>query len=171
MVLEHLRQHKGSPSYDKAFDLMVFLVDTGVRLGEALAIDWADIDMTRLTMEVYRGKTKVLSMIPISQRVLQYLKKVHNQSSPFVNMSRAVRLLRKVIDELCNTNERIIAQRGNATIHSLRDTYASRMVNNGMSLHKVSKLLGHTSPAMTAKYAQLESRDVVDEARLILNQR
>jgi integrase len=171
MILEFLRSKRGSPSYDKAFDLMIFLVDTGVRLNEAISIDWADIDMTRGTMEVYRGKTKVLSMIPISSRVEAYLRQVHNQPSPFTNMSRAVRLLRKVISDLCNTNERIIAQRGKATIHSLRDTYGSRLVSDGMSLHKVSKLLGHTSPAMTAKYAQLEARDVVEEARLILNKR
>jgi integrase len=161
----------GHPSYDKAHALMVFLADTGVRLGEALSLDWTDIDLTRGTMEVYRGKTKNLSMVPISDRVADYLRKVHNQKQPFMDMSRAVRLLRREIDVQCNTNPRIVAQRGKATIHTLRDTYATRLVSDGMSLHKVSKLLGHTSPTQSAKYAQLEAHDVMSEAKEILNRR
>ena len=54
-------------------------------------------------------------------------------------------------------------------IHSLRDTYASRLAQRGMSLHKVSKLLGHSSMMMTRKYAHIEPADVVEEARRMLN--
>ena len=168
-ILDFLDAHKGSPAYDKAKDLMIFLIDTGVRLSEALNMAWSDINMTLMEMEAYRGKTSNLSMVPMSDRVHEMLTRLHNQPQPFMEMSRAVRILRKTIRDICNTNPRIVKQRGSATVHSLRDTFASRMVSRGMSLHKVSKLLGHTSPAMTAKYAQLETRDVLSEARLILN--
>lgn len=169
-VLAELNLNRPSPAYDKAHDLMIFLVDTGVRLSEALNMEWSQINMTAMSMEVYRLKTKSLSVVPISDRLHEVLKRLHNQKRPFMEMSRAVRVLRKVIRDVCNTNPNIVSQRGAATIHTLRDTYASRMVQRGMSLHKLSKLLGHTSPAMTAKYAQLESHEVVAEARAYLNQ-
>ena len=66
-------------------------------------------------------------------------------------MDRAVKLLRAAIGKHCNGNPKVNAQRGKATIHSLRDTYASRMANKNMSLHKIAKLLGHTTPTMTRK--------------------
>lgn len=169
-IMSRLEDRKGHPSYDKAYDLYMFLVDTGVRLNEGVSLSWSEIDLRRKEVEIYRQKTSSLSMVPLSDRVLEMLNRRSNQKQPFENMTRAVKLLRKIINEVCNTNQRIVDQRGGATIHTLRDTYASKLVGKGMSLHKVSKLLGHTSPVMTAKYAQLESRDVVDEARRMLNE-
>lgn len=168
-ILAELALHMPSPAYDKAHDLMVFLVETGVRLSEALNMEWGQIDLNAMNMEVYRLKTKTLSVVPISNRLEAVLRRLHNQKRPFMEMSRAVRVLRKVISETCNTNPAICKQRGRATVHTLRDTYASRLVQKGMSLQKVSKLLGHTTVAMTEKYAQLASHDVMIEARSYLN--
>jgi site-specific recombinase XerD len=84
-------------------------------------------------------------------------------------MSRSIRLLRKTISEVCNTDQRIVEQRGAATIHTLRDTYASRLVQQGLSLHELAKLLGHTTAAMSSKYGHLEGNDVADKALRILN--
>lgn len=169
-ILAELALNMPSPAYDKAHDLMVFLVETGVRLSEALNMEWSQINLTSMNMEVYRLKTKTLSVVPISNRLEAVLRRLHNQRRPFMEMSRAVRVLRKTISEVANTNPNIVKQRGRATIHTLRDTYASRLVQKGMSLQKVSKLLGHTTVAMTEKYAQLASHEVMAEARAYLNQ-
>ena len=168
-ILKRLEAKKGSPSYDKALCLFIFLLDTGVRLGEALSLDWSDVDMPRRLVTIYRQKTKVLSLVPISDRLLVILKSLSKQRQPFEGMTRAVKLLRKIIDLECNGNARVVAQRGSATIHSLRDTFASRLAARGMSLHKLAKLLGHTSPKMTVKYSHLEVADVVEEARRLMS--
>lgn len=48
--------------------------------------------------------------------------------------------------------------------HALRHTFASRMLQAGVSLAKVSKLLGHASIAMTARYAHLADAALHEEA-------
>ena len=44
---------------------------------------------------------------------------------------------------------------GRATVHSLRDTFASRLIQNGLDIAKVSKLLGHATLLQTQKYSHL----------------
>lgn len=156
------------PSYVKAMSLYLFLKGTGVRLSEALNIRWGDIDLDRGLMEVYRLKTDSLSTVPLTRGVIDLLSKMRNQPMPFENMSRAIRILRGAIDRACNTDDRVIRQRGRATIHTLRDTFASTLVKNGMSLHELAKLLGHTTAAMSAKYAHLEGSDVAEKARRLM---
>ena len=41
-------------------------------------------------------------------------------------------------------------------IHDLRHTYASMLINSGVSLYEVQTLLGHSSMQMTQRYAHLE---------------
>ena len=48
--------------------------------------------------------------------------------------------------------------KGKFTIHSLRDTYASLLLQTGkVSLAEVQKLFGHASPVMTNKYAHFKT--------------
>lgn len=169
-ILAEINHHRPSPAYDKAYELMIFLLDTGVRLSEALNMEWSQIDLQANTMEVYRLKTSNVSFLPISDRLNEVLRKLHNQRRPFMEMSRAIRVLRRVIAQIGNTNPAVVKQRGAATIHTLRDTYATRMIRKGMSLHKVGKLLGHSSPVMTAKYANVDNGEVRTEALAYLNQ-
>ena len=64
---------------------------------------------------------------------------------------------------MCNSDEQIVETNGKATIHTLRDTFASRLVQKNMSLHKVGNLLGHRSIASTNKYAHLVTAQVATE--------
>jgi site-specific recombinase XerD len=58
---------------------------------------------------------------------------------------------------------------GKVTIHTLRHTFASRLVQAGVSLAKVSKLLGHSSVTTTEIYAHLAPNEVSEEAVEVLN--
>ncbi len=55
--------------------------------------------------------------------------------------------------------------------HVLRHTFASRLVQNGMSLQKLAVLLGHSDIKMTMVYAHLVPENVVTETLDILNAR
>jgi site-specific recombinase XerD len=58
---------------------------------------------------------------------------------------------------------------GKVTIHTFRHTFASRLVQAGVSLAKVSKLLGHSSVTTTEIYAHLTLNEVSEEAVEVLN--
>lgn len=168
-IIAYLTERSHLPSYRKALDLFLFLIDTGSRLSEVLECQWADLNMTEETMEVFRSKTETVSIIPLSRRLILNLKRRGNDPAPFMEHSRAVKTLRKTIDQFCNEDPRTIRQRGKATIHSLRDTYVTRMESKGLSLRQIGKIVGHNSIETTKKYAHLESKALVDQARAALN--
>ncbi|WP_168217599.1 tyrosine-type recombinase/integrase [Paracoccus liaowanqingii] len=160
----------GGESSTKARELFVFLLDTGVRLNEALHCEWSDFDLDGRTFEVHRSKTSSISSLGLTRRVHSMLSTKTNQPMPFFEMDRAVKCLRMAIDTVCNTpsHAKIIARDGRAVIHSCRDTFATRLISAGLTLYEGSKLLGHSSQHMTAKYSHLESRDVATRAASLL---
>ena len=170
-AVETLLRLKDGESAQKALDLMIFLRDSGARISEALNANWRDLNLKKGLFEVYRIKTDSLSLLPLTPRVIAMLKakKDAGEKKPFMEMSRAIKVLRAAIDKVANDDPRIIHQRGRATIHTLRDTYGSHLVQNGLSLHELAKLLGHTTAAMSAKYAHLEGRDVAEKARELMS--
>jgi integrase len=70
--------------------------------------------------------------------------------------SRCTGAIRKAIDRAgCNSNPAQVKRDGRATCHTFRDTFASWLLQRGVSLFKVQQLLGHSTPTMTQKYATL----------------
>jgi integrase len=55
-------------------------------------------------------------------------------------------------------------------IHDLRHQFASFLVNDGHSLYDVQKILGHSDPAVTQRYAHLSSASLQKEQRIDCDQ-
>jgi integrase len=165
---------RAGEAYVKAHDLYLTLVDTGISLSEGVHLRRNQFNRKRLHLEIRRAKTKTPCLVPVSERVLEVLERrgrSHNHSTFFTEMTRAVRILREIIGDVCNQDEREVEELGAATIHSLRDTFATRRLAEGFSLYDVSKLLGHANTTMTKKYAHLETADVVEKVRQRMNER
>ena len=77
--------------------------------------------------------------------------------------------LRKAIEDCSTSTDRMLKEKGKPTIHSCRDTYATRMLALGVSLGEVSQLLGHASLQQTIKYARFERRATASKARELMD--
>lgn len=160
-------------------DLFIMLVDTGCRIGEALAMRWDDIDSDWEAIRFNRPKVDKEAVIHITQRLRLAL--IHRKLatiSDFVfpspsNPSRPMTYSPKVFSravEKCNLNTpEMVSRYGKFTYHSLRHTFASRLLQGGMSLAKVGHLLGHSDIKTTQIYAHLIPSDTASEAVEILN--
>lgn len=141
------------------------LLYTGMRWGEMLGLQIKRVDLKRRNIriaEVWDSTTKTLRAypkgrhvrdVPIFADTIPYLNElVGGRSDGFVVADRL---------EIHNWRNRVWkvaledAGLGHARIHDMRHTYASWLLQNGIPLAEVGKLLGHASPTTTQRYAHL----------------
>lgn len=153
-VLDLLRQDHGGKRvyYGEFADLVEVLVDTGMRLGEALNLRYEDIDFKTNLISIWINKGDRPRSVPMTYRVRRTLeaRQTSKQEKPFNikahQAETAWRWARKEMEKEADKE---------FVIHALRHTTASRMVNAGVDLYVVKDILGHASIATTQIYAHL----------------
>jgi len=140
------------------------LMLTGARRGEILSLKWAYVDLEQGIARLPDSKTgfKVIQLPSPAVAVLESLP----QLSEYVFPSPSA------VGHMVNIKDAwgdVLKQSGlrGWRIHDLRHAFASMMVNSGASLPIVGKILGHTQPSTTARYAHLEenpARKAAEEA-------
>jgi len=137
-------------------DLIIFALNTGMRMGEILALTWAGVDLFRRTVTVFRSKNGERRTIPINSIVLDVLTRKYAARSRMTELvfhSQADTALDgSNIRHGLNAALRV-AKIQDFHFHDLRHTFATRIVQAGVDLYKVQRLLGHKSPMMTQRYA------------------
>lgn len=139
----------------------------GLRAGEIFSLTWNDVNFANKTITIRDPKNSKTRTAYMSNKVYAELQKWGQKTANdllFKNEKGAR------IESISNTFDRVIKELGwndNVTdsrdkvvFHTLRHTYASRLVQNGMDLYKVQKLMGHSSIAMTERYAHLAPQNL-----------
>jgi integrase len=136
-------------------EVIVFALNTGMRQGEILGLKWPQVDLQRKALTLLLTKNKEKRTIPLNQAVMDLLRvksKVRHISGYVFHSKTGSRL------DKDNVIRGFTIARGKADLddvrfHDLRHTFATRLVQNGIELYVVSKLLGHKSIKMTMRYA------------------
>lgn len=154
------REDKHGPHANAAIRLLVL---TGCRLREILHLRWEDVDLEQRLLRLPDSKTgaklvylnapamEVLSNVPRTNGFV-YVIEGRNPTAPRADLNLPWR--------------RIRTQAGleDVRIHDLRHTHAAVGAGLGLSLPMIGKLLGHTLPATTARYAHLAADPMHDAA-------
>lgn len=160
-----------------AYDLTIILLDTGLRYGEASSLTWEDVDRkTWRTIHVWRSKTQNASHLYLTSRASTILQARYAEAgnavyvfsgygSTMTHRKHATTPITKAM-ERAGINTPVKVQRwGKATVHSFRDTFASRLSERGYPIHMLKSLLGHSDIKTTMRYAhwseEQASRDAV----------
>lgn len=124
---------------------------TGMRRGEILGLSWEHVDVERGRLHILRSKSGVAREVPISDRLRSVLVSVGGrQQGPVFDLP--VITLRKFFGRALKA-----AGISGVRFHDLRHTFASHYIMAGGDLLTLSRLLGHSTTAMTQRYAHLAS--------------
>lgn len=162
------------------YDLVIFLLDTGSRYSEAANIPWSAIDLAEGSINLYRSKVSNTDRLYMTARLRDVMQRRFDDRRVegryvFENKEGAERgyctqAIKKAIDRAgLNSPEMVKEKGGRVSMHTLRHSYASKLVKNGVSLFEVSVLLGHSDPKMTQRYAHLAPNDASRKAVGIIN--
>lgn len=103
-----------------------------------------------------RQKTKVMATIPLNDVALTILEK-YNFKLPILTNQKFNSYL-KEIQDICSLKK-------NITCHVARHSAAVLLLNHGVSLNTVSKVLGHSNITMTQHYAKLLDKTIINEIK------
>ena len=162
----------------------VLILETGLRAGEALALEWGDIDEEKRTLKVTKNMVRVdgkntvqratktesgKRTIPLNSRALeaiQHLKAQQVSGCPYVFATQTGKHLS--YRNLLATMEKTSAAAGveHRGLHALRHSFASNLYARGVEVKIISKLLGHASVEITYnRYIHLFEGEINDTLR------
>jgi integrase len=130
-------------------------LDTGMRRGEILGLTWDRVDLSRGVLRLEITKSGRRREVPMRQQVYDVL-----AARPELRVGRVWpdRQIRKAFETAVAA-----AQLDDFRFHDLRHTFASNFVMRGGSLQSLKEILGHSSMAMTLRYAHLAPEHVRGE--------
>lgn len=135
---------------------LLTLYAAGLRLNEAAELTIADIDSQRMQLRIAHGKGAKERLVPLSPRLLKelrdYWKQVRSPTYLFPGKTFDVPLSSTTIQKTCKAAVQKAGIRKNVTPHTLRHSYATGLLEAGVDLLTISRLLGHKSFSTTMIY-------------------
>jgi integrase len=149
----------GGKLYGALTDIVVFGLNTGMSQEEILKLQWQQVDLFRKTLDTGRAKTDRQGLnvrtIPLNVTVYTLLKERAKENGMSGYVFRDENGGRIEADKLKKEFKKAVKESGIAhfRFHDIRHTFATRLVQAGIDLYKVSKLLGHRDVSTTQRYA------------------
>ena len=135
---------------------LMTLYAAGLRLAEAAALHVADIDSGRMQLRVARGKGNKERLVPLSPRLLTELRTYWKAYRPSLHLFSGKTPDRPYAPTSIQKGIKKAAARAkiqkNVTPHVLRHSYATGLLEAGVDILTISRLLGHASFATTMVY-------------------
>jgi integrase len=144
-------------------DMALLSLHTGMRAGEIFGLTWGCVDLDAGTLLLKDTKNKASRTAFMTQAVKDMLAEIMTGDAGMddlvfpgrngVKMVQMSKTFKRTVDSLFN--EGVDDPRQRVTFHSLRHTFASWLVMEGVDLYRVKELLGHKDLTMTQRYSHL----------------
>lgn len=162
------------------FPLYKLMYETGLRISEALALQWDCINLERDVFEVRRTYSRIMKQIESTtksnhKRTLRLnsssretIHKLNNERrSKFVFSKKTGEMLAYETLRVRFLKDQKLAEVPEIGIHGLRHTFASHFMMNGGNIYDLMILMGHSDIQTTMRYAHLSSAHLANKSELV----
>ena len=152
---------------------------TGMRAGEIFHLRWEHVNLTDRTVTIMDGKGEQSRVCHMTDQVFQMFQDLSSLHKPMAGKlvfpkkgtENETRYqtgsgFQGIVSSI-GLNDGITDRRNRIVFHSLRHTFASWLVQRGVPLYTVQKLMGHKTVIMTQRYAHLAPDQGRDAARIL----
>ncbi len=141
--------------------IVTLALHTGMRLGELLHLEWKDVDFEQRLIRVKLTKSHRTRYLPMNVRVVETLKGVPRRPDIELVFWNPIRGKHWAWTHGPGWQKAIrLSGVKEFRFQDLRHTFASRLVQAGVSIKVVQELLGHSNVATTMRYAHLAPADL-----------
>jgi site-specific recombinase XerD len=141
------------------------IYSSGLRISELLNLQLKDIDTHRMQIRIVKGKgdkDRVVGLSKMFLLVLQHYVADYSPKDYVFNGEHGGRYsetsVRNILRAACNK----AGIRKKVTPHTLRHSYATHMLENGVDIRYIQELLGHSRPETTMIYAHVAQKKLVN---------
>jgi len=136
--------------------MLMITYSSGLRVSETARLKMTDIDSKRMTVRIRQGKGgndrySILSQTALEQ-LRQYWKKYRPTEWLFEGQRKDEHITTHTIQLIFYAAKKRARITKPASVHTLRHSFATHLIEAGTSLHHVQLLLGHRSPTTTTVY-------------------
>ncbi len=155
-------------------DLIVLAVNTGMRAGELTSLRWQNVDLNRRIIHVvssgdFKTKTGRARIVPLNARACALLAERRGRGEDYVLTMYGRQIRKNWVSSAFKKIVRRLELRDELHFHSLRHTFASWLVQDGVSLYQVGRLLGHSTARTTEVYAHLQPETMHDVVERLMD--
>jgi integrase/recombinase XerD len=144
--------------------ILTTIYSGGLRLGEATHLRVSDIDGERMTILVQQGKGNKDRYTLLGQRTLQllrlYWKACHPVEWLFPSKDPAQPLSGSSVQRVFKKALQRAGIKKKASVHTLRHSFATHLLESGTDLYYIQRLLGHTTASTTSIYLHITGKDL-----------
>jgi site-specific recombinase XerD len=138
----------------------------GLRVSELVRLRVEDIDSGRMQVAVRQGKGAKERRVPLSKNLLALLRDYWRAERPgswlFPGGRENRPLTVSLVQRLCQRTRERTRLKKPVTPHSLRHSYATHLLEAGVDLPTIQKLLGHGSLSSTMRYLHVRSERLLE---------
>ena len=152
--------------------MISLIYSAGLRIGELLALKKEDIDSERMLIHIRNAKGKKDRYTILSKKALQLLRAYYKKYTPGVYLfegQKGGKYSAESAGQLFKRAAKKANIQKHVTLHSLRHSFATHLLESGVGIAHIQKLLGHANIQTTLIYTQI-ARDALQQIKSPLDQ-
>ncbi len=144
--------------------ILLLSYSSGLRVSEVAKLKVQEIDSNRMVVNILAAKGKKDRIVPLSPTTLKYLRQYYKEYKPteffFEGQykdqpysTRSIQLILAAAKKKAKVNKP-------GSIHALRHSYATHLLDKGVDITYIQKILGHNDIKTTLRYLHVTNRDL-----------
>jgi integrase/recombinase XerD len=157
---------KGNSFFDKRDKaIMLFILDTGARAQEVCDVNLEDVEMNTGKVLIREGKGRKARFVFISSKTIKalraYLRIRYTTRNQALFVSKTMeRLTYDGLRQLLQRRSKLAGLRKEPTLHDFRRQFALSMLNNGVDIFSLQRLMGHNDVSVLRRYLAQTTEDI-----------
>jgi len=145
--------------------IIALIYSCGLRISELIKLELKNIDINRRQLFIQNGKGRKDRYVILADSLLPLLQNYFSTYNPtcyFVEGGICKPYSESSIRKFLHKSTKLASIQKNVTPHTLRHSYATHLLENGIGLRHIQELLGHERPETTMIYTHVAKKDLLE---------